>query len=242
LRNSRKTDPRRRVKQSFSSVGRPAAGPFALLTRIFGIILLGLIAAQGETPALRDPKNALWNERAPDVYRVRIDTSKGSVVLEVTRTLAPRGADRFYHLVENGFYDDSRFFRVIAGRFAQFGIPGNPAIAGIWRSQSFPDDPVRASNTRGTFAYAMTGPDARTTQIYINTSDQLQQDAQGFAPFGKVVKGMDVVDKLYSGYGERSGSGMRAGKQGRLFEEGNAYLDREFPLLDKLIRARIIHP
>jgi cyclophilin family peptidyl-prolyl cis-trans isomerase len=242
LRNSRKTDPRRRVKQSFSSVGRPAAGPFALLTRIFGIILLGLIAAQGETPALRDPKNALWNERAPDVYRVRIDTSKGSVVLEVTSTLAPRGADRFYHLVENGFYDDSRFFRVIAGRFAQFGIPGNPAIAGIWRSQSFPDDPVRASNTRGTFAYAMTGPDARTTQIYINTSDQLQQDAQGFAPFGKVVKGMDVVDKLYSGYGERSGSGMRAGKQGRLFEEGNAYLDREFPLLDKLIRARIIHP
>jgi cyclophilin family peptidyl-prolyl cis-trans isomerase len=205
-------------------------------------MLLGLIAAQGETPALRDPKNALWNERAPDVYSVRINTSKGPVVLEVTRALAPRGADRFYHLVENGFYDDSRFFRVIAGRFAQFGIPGNPAIAGIWRSQSFPDDPVRASNTRGTFAYAMTGPDARTTQIYINTSDQLQQDAQGFAPFGKVVKGMDVVDKLYSGYGERSGSGMRAGKQGRLFEEGNAYLDREFPLLDKLIRARIIHP
>lgn len=204
--------------------------------------MLGLIAAQGEAPALRDPKNALWNERAPDVYRVRIDTSKGSVVLEVTRALAPRGADRFYHLVENGFYDNSRFFRVIAGRFAQFGIPGNPTIAGIWRNQSFPDDPVRASNTRGTFAYAMTGPGARTTQIYINTSDQLQQDAQGFAPFGKVVEGMDVVDKLYSAYGETSGSGMRAGKQGKLFEEGNAYLDRDFPLLDKLIRARIIHP
>jgi homoserine O-acetyltransferase len=163
-------------------------------------------------------------------------------MLEVTRALAPRGADRFYHLVETGFYDDSRFFRVIAGRFAQFGIPGNPAIAGIWRSQSFPDDPVRASNTRGTFAYAMTGPDARTTQIYINTSDQLQQDAQGFAPFGKVIEGMDIVDKLYNGYGETSGSGMRAGKQGKLFEEGNAYLDREFPLLDKLIRARIIQP
>jgi cyclophilin family peptidyl-prolyl cis-trans isomerase len=205
-------------------------------------MLLGLLAAHGETPALRDPKNGLWNERAPDVYSVRIDTSKGSVVLEVTRALAPRGADRFYHLVENGFHDDSRFFRVIAGRFAQFGIPGDPATARIWRNQSFPDDPVRASNTRGTFAYAMTGPDARTTQIYINTSDQLQQDAQGFAPFGKVVEGMDVVDQLYSGYGERSGSGMRAGKQDRLFEEGNAYLDREFPLLDKLIRARIIHP
>lgn len=204
--------------------------------------MLGLIAARGQTLALRDPKNTLWSKPAPDVYRVRIDTSKGSVVLEVTRALAPRGADRFYHLVENGFYDDSRFFRVIAGRFAQFGIAGNPAIAGIWRNQSFPDDPVRASNARGTFAYAMTGPDARTTQIYINTSDQLQQDSQGFAPFGKVIEGMDAVDKLYSGYGERSGSGMRAGKQGRLFEEGNAYLDSEFPLLDKLIRARIIHP
>jgi cyclophilin family peptidyl-prolyl cis-trans isomerase len=204
--------------------------------------LLGLIAARGQTLALRDPKNGLWKERGPDVYRVRINTSKGSVVLEVTRALSPRGADRFYHLVENGFYDDSRFFRVIAGRFAQFGIPGDPAIAGIWRSQSFSDDPVGASNTRGTFAYAMTGPDTRTTQIYINTSDQLQQDAQGFAPFGKVIEGMAVVDKLYNGYGEQSGSGMRAGKQGKLFEEGNAYLDREFPLLDKLIRARIIQP
>jgi homoserine O-acetyltransferase len=204
--------------------------------------LLGLLAAGAQAPALSDPKNAIWSKKAPDVYRVRIDTSKGSVVLEVTRALAPRGVDRFYHLVETGFYDDSRFFRVIAGRFAQFGIPGNPAIGGIWRNQSFPDDPVRASNTRGTFAYAMTGPDARTTQIYINTSDQLQQDVQGFAPFGKVIEGMDVVDKLYSGYGETSGSGMRAGKQGRLFEEGNAYLDREFPRLDKLIRARIMQP
>jgi cyclophilin family peptidyl-prolyl cis-trans isomerase len=204
--------------------------------------LLGLFAAHGQNPALRDPKNALWNKPAPAVYRVRIDTSKGRFVSQVTRALAPRGADRFYHLVETGFYDDSRFFRVIAGRFAQFGIPGNPAIAGIWRNPSFPDDPVRASNTRGTFAYAMTGPDARTTQIYINTSDQLQQDAQGFAPFGKVVEGMDVVDQLYSAYGERSGSGMRAGRQGKLFEEGNAYLDREFPMLDKLIRARISRP
>ena len=202
-------------------------------------MLLGVLALRAESPALRDPKNALWNQRAPDVYRVRIDSSKGSLVLEVARSLAPRGADRFYHLVETGFYDDSRFFRVIAGRFAQFGIPGDPAISNIWRSQSFPDDPVRGSNTRGTFAFAMTGPGARTTQIYINTSDQLQQDAQGFAPFGKVVEGMDTVDNLYSGYGERSGSGMRAGRQGKLFEEGNSYLDREFPLLDKLIRARI---
>ena len=203
-------------------------------------MLLSLSTAQAQHSALRDPGNAFWSQRTPDVYRVRMDTSKGPVVLEVRRALAPLGADRFYRLVESGFYDNSRFFRVIAGRFAQFGIPGDPAIAGIWRHQSFPDDPVRASNIRGSFAYAMTGPNARTTQIYINTSDQLQQDAQGFAPFGKVMEGMDVVDRLYSGYGERSGSGMRAGKQGKLFEEGNAYLDREFPLLDKLIRAEIM--
>ena len=204
--------------------------------------MLSLAAACGQGPALRNPQDKIWNEPGPAVYRVRIETSKGRFVLEVTRALAPRGSDRFYHLVQNGFYDDSRFYRVIAGRFAQFGIAGDPAIAGIWRNSSFPDDPVRASNMRGTFAYAMTGPDARTTQIYINTSDQLQQDAQGFAPFGRVVEGMEVVDQLYSGYGERSGGGMRSGKQGLLFEEGNAYLYRAFPLLDKLIRARIIRP
>ena len=171
-----------------------------------------------------------------------LELTYGQVTIELRPDIAPLASERLRTLTAQGFYDGCKFFRVIAGRFAQFGIPGDPAIAGIWRSQSFPDDPVRASNTRGTFAYAMTGPDARTTQIYINTSDQVQQDAQGFAPFGRVVEGMDVVDRLYNGYGERSGSGMRAGKQGRLFEEGNAYLDRDFPQLDKLIRARIIHP
>jgi homoserine O-acetyltransferase len=171
---------------------------------------------------------------------VRIETTKGNVVLEVTRSLAPRGADRFYHLVECGFYDNSRFFRVIAGRFAQFGIAGDPAIAQIWQNARFPDDPVQGSNVRGTFAFAMTGPDARTTQIYINTGDQSRLDAMGFAPFGKVVEGMDVVDHLYSGYAERSGGGMRAGHQGKLFEEGNAYIDREFPLLDKLLHASMV--
>jgi cyclophilin family peptidyl-prolyl cis-trans isomerase len=192
--------------------------------------------------ALRDPHDALWSQPAPETYRVRIETTKGNIVLEVTRSLAPRGADRFYHLVEVGFYDNSRFYRVITGRFVQFGIAGEPAIAKIWQNERFPDDSVKASNIRGTFAYAMTGPDARTTQIYINTGDQSRQDAMGFAPFGKVVEGMDVVDSLYAGYGETSGGGMRAGHQGKLFEEGNAYLDREFPLLDKLIRAEIVGP
>jgi homoserine O-acetyltransferase len=190
--------------------------------------------------ALRDPEHPLWRSPAPETYRVEIETTKGSFTLEVTRALAPRGADRFYHLVETGFYDNSRFYRVISGRFAQFGIPGDPAIAAIWRNRKLPDDPVRASNVRGTFAYAMTGPDTRTTQIYINTGDQSRQDSDGFAPFGKVVEGMEVVDRLYSDYGERSGGGMRAGHQARLFEEGAAYLDRDFPKLDRLLSARIL--
>jgi homoserine O-acetyltransferase len=142
-------------------------------------------------------------------------------------------------LVQSGFYNNSRFYRVIADRFAQFGIAGDPAIAGVWRDERFPDDPVRASNVRGTFAFANTGKEARTTQIYINTGDQSRLDADGFAPLGKVVEGMEVVDRLYSGYGERSGGGMRAGHQQKLFEEGNGWVDREFPLVDKLLNAEI---
>ncbi len=197
-------------------------------------------SAEDRAAALRDSNHPLWSRVAPESYRVQIDTTKGKIVLEVTRSLAPRGADRFYHLVETGFYDDSRFYRVIRGRFVQFGIAGNPGIAAIWRNVRFPDDPARASNLRGTFAYAMTGPDARTTQIYINTGDQSRQDADGFAPVGKVVEGMEIVDRLYAEYGETSGGGMRAGRQAKLFEEGNGYLDREFPQLDKLLKATIL--
>jgi|SRR5215469_15056942 len=201
---------------------------------------LQTLSSADRSRALHDPHDPLWSQPAPDSYRVKIETTKGNIVLKVDRALAPRGADRFYHLVQVGFYDDSRFYRVIIGRFVQFGIAGDPALAKIWQNEHFPDDPVKASNVRGTFAYAMTGPDARTTQIYINTGDQIRQDAMGFAPFGKVVEGMNVVDSLYAGYGETSGGGMRAGHQGKLFEEGNAYLDSNFPLLDKLIRAEIV--
>jgi len=205
--------------------------------------LLGTALAQAppeRAAALRDPSHALWNRPAPETYRVRIETTKGSFVLEATRALAPHGADRFYHLVETGFYDDSRFFRVIAGRFAQFGVPGSPALAAIWRDARIQVDPERSSNTRGSFAVAMVTPDARTTQIFIATGDMTQQDGTGFAPFGRVVEGIGIVDRLYSEYGERSGGGMRAGRQAKLFEEGNAYLDREFPQLDRLIRATIV--
>jgi cyclophilin family peptidyl-prolyl cis-trans isomerase len=188
---------------------------------------------------LHNPAAPFWNQRAPDVYRVRIETTAGAFTLEARRDWAPRGADRFYNLVRAGFYDDSRFYRVTP-RFAQFGIAGQPEIARIWRTVTIPDDPVKASNTRGRFAFAMTGPDARTTQIYICRVDMSAQDKDGFAPLGDVVQGMDVVDRLYGGYGETSGGGMRAGRQARLFEEGNPYLDHDFPKLDHLIRTALI--
>ena len=189
---------------------------------------------------LLNPKHDLWSRRSPDVFKVRIETSKGSFVIETHRDWAPRGADRLYNLVRAGFFDDSRFFRVRPAFIAQFGIPGEPVIAAAWREQTIPDDPVRQSNTRGSIAYAMTGPNTRTTQLYINLSDNSRLDRDGFAPIGKVVEGMDTADRLYAAYGEDSGGGMRGGKQGKIFDGGNAYLDREFPSLDKLIRATIV--
>jgi homoserine O-acetyltransferase len=203
----------------------------------FVLALLSLMTlTAAEHPALRDPQHPLWRERAPDVYRVKMETTAGAIVLEVHRDWAPIGADWFYNLVRAGFYDDSRIFRV-TGRFAQFGIAGVPEIAAVWQKRSIPDDPVKETNTRGRFAFAMTGPDTRTTQIYICKVDMSSQDKDGFAPLGTVVEGMDVVDKLYEGYGESAGGGMRGGKQGRIFAEGNAHLDRDFPKLDKLVRA-----
>ena len=204
------------------------------------LALLALLPLAGATNhgALRNPQDRFWRKHSPAQYRVRVETSRGAFVLEVHRAWAPIGADRFYNLVRSGFYDDSRFYRVTA-RFAQFGIPGNPAIAAVWHTATLPDDPVRESNTRGRFAFAMTGPNARTTQIYICKTDMTSQDQDGFAPLGTVVKGMDVVDQLYAVYGEAAGGGMRGGRQDRIFKEGNAHLDRDFPKLDRLIRARV---
>jgi peptidyl-prolyl cis-trans isomerase A (cyclophilin A) len=177
---------------------------------------------------------------AQSVYRVQFETSAGNFVVEVHRDWAPHGADRFRELVESHYYDDSRFYRTVAGKWVQFGIAGKPQVSQAWRHRTIPDDVLRQSNTLGYVAFANTGPDTRSTQVYINLGDNSRNDKEpGFAPFGKVVEGMDVVEKLYSGYGENSGGGMRAGHQDEMFEEGNAYLDREFPKLDKLIRARI---
>ncbi len=176
----------------------------------------------------------------PAIFRVKIETTAGNFVIEAHRDWAPHGVDRLHELVAAKFFNDSRFFRVVPGFVAQFGIAGKPAVAQAWRHKTIPDDPVIKSNLRGFVGYAMTGPSTRTTQLFINLVDNSRLDAQGFAPIGQVVEGMEVVDKLYSGYGETSGGGMRAGKQERLFEEGNAWLDRDFPKLDKLIQASIL--
>jgi homoserine O-acetyltransferase len=171
-------------------------------------------------------------------YRVQIDTTQGSFVVEVHRAWAPQGAERFHELVRAGFFDDSRVFRVRRGFIAQFGIAGDPALNARWKP--IPDDPAKQSNVRGTIAFAMTGPNTRLTQVYINLADNGRLDADGFAPFGRVVSGMDVVERLYSGYGEESGGGMRGGKQEPLLRGGNAYLDAHYPKLDRIIRATIV--
>ena len=172
--------------------------------------------------------------------RVRLDTSKGAIVIAVHRDWAPQGAARFLELVRTGYYDDSRFFRVVKGQWAQFGINGNPTVATAWRQRTIPDDPRGQSVTRGRVAFAFAVPNGRTSQIYISLRDLSYQDDQGFVPFGEVVEGMDVADALNSEYGEGSGGGIRAGRQQPLFDGGNAYLDREFPRLDRLLRARVV--
>ena len=174
---------------------------------------------------------------ALSVFQVRIETTKGSFVVEVHPEWAPRAAERFRALVKARYYDDSRFFRVVAGKWAQFGIPGRPAP----KPRPFPDEQrPRQSNLKGTIAFAFAEPGSRSAQVFVNLADDTRLDAQGFAPFGRVVSGMDVVEKLYAGYGEESGGGIRAGKQQPLYQRGNAWLDARFPKLDKLIRARIL--
>lgn len=188
---------------------------------------------------LLEPSAAYWSQPAPATYRVSVETTKGTFVIGVDRALAPRGADRFYRLVRAGYFDDSRFFRIVPGFIVQFGIPGDPSISQVWKDRAIADDSVHTSNVRGTIAYAMTGPNTRTTQLFISLVDNSRLDTQGFSPIGRIVSGMEVVDQLYGGYGESAGGGMRAGKQERMMTEGNRHLDRDFPQLDHLVRARI---
>jgi len=206
------------------------------------LLAAGLAAAQvqpalAQKARLGDP--AALTEQAPATYKAKFDTSKGPFVIQVTRAWAPTGADRFYNLVKNGFFDDGRFFRVISGFMVQFGLNGDPALNAKWRVARIPDDRVTQSNTRGMVTFATSGPNARTTQVFINFVDNSRLDGMGFAPFGKVVSGMDVVDKLYSGYGEGAPNGQGP-NQNRIQTEGNAYLSQSFPRLDHVTKATIV--
>jgi len=181
---------------------------------------------------------AALREQAPAMYKARFDTSKGVFVIEVTRDWAPKAADRFYNLVKYGFYDNVRFFRVISGFMVQFGISGDPAIMARWRTAQISDDPVTQSNKRGTITFATAGPNTRTSQVFINFADNSRLDESGFAPFGRVVSGMNVVDALNAEYGEGAPRG-RGPDQSRIQNEGNAYLTKEFPRMDYVKKATI---
>jgi peptidyl-prolyl cis-trans isomerase A (cyclophilin A) len=207
-------------------------------------LTLGLVLSFGvaATPLLAQTGNltnpAALTETAPATYKARLDTSKGAVVIDVRREWAPVGADRFFNLVKNGFYDDNRFFRVISGFMVQFGINGDPKVSAPWRAARIKDDPVKQSNKRGFISFATSGADSRTTQVFINFGDNSRLDGSGFSAFGQVTTGMNVVDTLFSGYGEGAPQG-RGPDQGRIQMEGNAYLAKDFPNLDFVRKATI---
>lgn len=207
-------------------------------------VLLSAAAAanigQDRRSLLLDPAAPVFAEPAPARSTVRLETSKGIIDIQVTRAWAPRGADRFVALVRHGYYDDARFFRVRPGRWVQFGINGDPAVAKAWRGHTIEDDPFVQSNARGTVAFAFAVPNGRTTQVFINLGDNAAtHDKEPFTPLGRVVTGMEIADALNAEYGEGPG-GIRAGKQDPFFDGGNAWLVNQFPQLDYIRTARVI--
>ncbi len=177
-------------------------------------------------------------EHAPDVYKVKFETSKGDFVVQVNKEWAPIGAERFFQLVQSGFYDKARFFRVVPRFMVQFGINADPKVSMLWQNMVISDDPVKQSNTRGKITFATRGANTRTTQVFINYADNARLDNSGFSPFGEVLSGMEVVDSLYSGYGEVAPRGN--GPRSELMQtQGNEYLERDFPRLDYIKKATI---
>jgi len=220
----------------------------------FGLALglASALAQESNEPKKPDPKQgemksaaadfsdpAKLKAKAPESFKVKFETTKGNFTVEVTRSLAPNGADRFYNLVRSGYFSDIAFFRVIQGFMCQFGIHGDPKVAAAWRGAQIPDDPVKASNTRGAITFATAGPNTRTTQLFINFGNNANLDGMGFSPFGKVTEAMDVVDKINHEYGEGAPRG-RGPDQGRVQMEGNAYLKKSFPNLDYIKSASIV--
>ncbi len=183
-----------------------------------------------EQAALLDPARAV--AKAPASFRVRVETTRGGLVVAVTRAWAPLGADRFYNLVRAGFFDGASFFRVVPGFVVQFGLSGDPRVNAAWQSARIADDPVKESNRKGTITFATAGPGTRTTQLFINLGENPRLDRMGFAPFGEVVSGMSVVEAIYAGYGETP-------SQGQITAQGDSYLKSQFPRLDLIQKATI---
>lgn len=206
------------------------------------LLLFALLAgcSRGSQPeAGKGGGPAAHAKPAPETYQVKFETSKGPFVVAVTRAWAPQGADRFYELAQAKFFDEGRFFRVLKGFVVQFGINKDPDVEAKWRDVYIPDDPVRQSNLRGTLTFATSGPNTRSNQLFINLADNARLDSRGFAPIGKVVEGMDVVDKLYAGYGEGEPQGEGPG-QDKIEARGNEYLKADFPRLDFINTVRIV--
>jgi len=200
-------------------------------------------ASSPRAALLLDPQHAEWRTPAPTVSRLRFETTKGVFVLEAVRAFGPIGVDRLFNLARLGYFDNTRVHRVRAGYIAQWGLHGDSAVNAAWKDQSLRDDSPRSRNARGTFAFSYEGPGrehTRNTQLYVNLADNVRNDVEPFTVLGTVVDGMAVLDSLYSGYGEASGSGVRQGKQGPLERGGNAYMDREFPKLDRIVRVSIV--
>jgi peptidyl-prolyl cis-trans isomerase A (cyclophilin A) len=188
-------------------------------------------AAAGARPSLLNP--ASLKLKAPAIFKAKFTSTAGDFVVEVHRDWAPLGADRFYNLVRYGYFTDAAFFRVIPGFVVQFGLSANPAVNKVWHTAKIQDDPVVQSNKRGRLVFATAGPNTRTTQIFINYADNARLDGMGFAPFGTVVTGMDVVDKMFANYGESP-------RQDLITEQGDAYLKAHFPDMDKIKMARVL--
>jgi len=213
--------------------------------RLSWMVLGGLVASVtaclwGRSPLLEPRQKALYAQ-APDSFRVGFETSRGRFVVVARRDWAPSGVDRFHYLVANHYYDGVRFFRVIRGFVAQFGINGDPKVTAVWRSLPIADDPVKQSNRRGTLSFASAGKNTRTVQLFINLVDNRRLDTLGkvgFMPIASVVEGMAVVDSLYAGYGEGAPRG-KGPSQDSITRQGNAYLARAFPQLDSVVTARI---
>jgi peptidyl-prolyl cis-trans isomerase A (cyclophilin A) len=212
-----------------------------LAMRPIGLVLLsalalGLGACGGSKPA---PSSSVSNQPVPGVYRVQFATNKGRLVVQVNKEWAPEGAERFYRLVQQHFYDETRFFRVVRNFVVQFGINGDPTVAARWRNMIIRDDAVKQSNTRGRIAFATSGPNTRTTQVFFSLGDNSRLDQRGFAPFGEVVEGMDVLERLYGAYGDGPPNGAGPDQE-QIETQGNAYLEAKFPSLDYIRTARIL--